>query len=64
MTVVYRRWAEAELDLTASELETWLDMLAAAVLSVFTGFVMQSTVLADFDAECYFEFARTILRQG
>lgn len=64
MTAVYRRWAEAELDLTASELETWLDMLAAAVLSVFTGFVMQSTALADFDAERYFEFSRTILRQG
>lgn len=61
---VYRRWAEAELDLTGSELETWLDMLAAAVLSVFTGFVMQSTALANFDAERYFEFSRTILRQG
>lgn len=64
MIAVCRRWAEAELDLTGSELEIWLDMLTAAVLSVFTGFVMQSTALANFDAERYFEFARTILRQG
>lgn len=64
MTAAYRHWAETELDLTGSELDTWLGMLAAAVLSIFTGFVMQSTALADFDAERYFEFARTILRQG
>lgn len=60
----YRAWAETELDFSPSELETWLQMLGSAVLSVLTGFVVQASTVRDFDAESYFEFARTILRQA
>lgn len=64
VATVYRRWAEIELDFAPEELEAWLEMLSAAVLSVLTGFVVQSTALTCFDSESYFEFAQTILRQG
>lgn len=60
----YRAWGNAELEMTDSEREGWLELVGAAVLSVLTGFVVQSTTVTDFDAESYFEFARTILRQA
>lgn len=60
----YRAWAATELDFSPSELETWLQMLGSAVLSVLTGFVVQASTVRDFDAQSYFEFARTILRQA
>lgn len=64
VTASYRVWAEAELDFTEGEMEGWLAVIAAAVMSVLTGFVVQSSTLPAFDVESYLEFARTILRQG
>ena len=60
----YRAWAETELDFSPAELESWLQVLGSAVLSVLTGFVVQASTIQDFDADSYFEFARTILRQA
>lgn len=60
----YRVWAEAELDFTEEELDRWLAVIGTAVLSVFTGFVVQATTLPNFNVDIYLDFGRTILRQG
>ncbi|MFC6352611.1 hypothetical protein ACFP6B_01695 [Rothia nasimurium] len=60
----YRAWAETELDFSPAELESWLQVLGSAVLSVLTGFAVQASTIQDFDADSYFEFARIILRQA
>ncbi len=41
----YRAWGERELDVTAEELEQWLNVMGAAVLSVLSGYVVQTQLL-------------------
>ena len=42
----YRAWGAAELDFTEEELEEWLTVIGAAVLSVLTGYVVQTQLVA------------------
>lgn len=59
----YRNWAEENLEFTATELEQWLDVIGAAVLSIFTGYITQSQTLSIFSHESYLEYAGAILTQ-
>ena len=64
----YRTWGAAELDFTDEELEEWLTVIGAAVLSVLTGYVVQTQLVAggkkDSAREAYLEYASAILRQA
>ena len=42
----YRSWGAVELDFTEEELEEWLTVIGAAVLSVLTGYVVQTQLVA------------------
>ena len=59
----YRAWGERELDVTAEELEQWLNVLGAAVLSVLSGYVVQTQLLGKENREAYFAYATAILTQ-
>ena len=64
----YRAWGAAELDFTEEELEEWLTVIGAAVLSVLTGYVVQTQLVAggkkESAREAYLEYASAILRQA
>ena len=59
----YRAWGERELDVTAEELEQWLNVMGAAVLSVLSGYVVQTQLLGKENREAYFAYAAAILTQ-
>jgi len=58
-----RAWGERELDVTAEELEQWLNVMGAAVLSVLSGYVVQTQLLGKENREAYFAYAAAILTQ-
>ena len=64
----YRAWGAAELDFTEEELEEWLTVIGTAVLSVLTGYVVQTQLVAggkkESAREAYLEYASAILRQA
>ncbi len=60
----YRGWAQAALEFDEEELEEWLEVIGAAVLSVFCGYVLQSQTLSHFSHDSYRDFAEAILTQA
>ena len=60
----YREWGSRELDFTEEELDGWLDVIGAAVLSVLTGYVVQTQLLGKEKRDAYLEYASAILTQS
>ena len=57
-------WGSRELDFTEEELDGWLDVIGAAVLSVLTGYVVQTQLLGKEKRDAYLEYASAILTQS
>lgn len=59
----YRDWGSRELDFNEAELNDWLNVIGAAVLSVLTGYVVQNQLMGKESREAYLQYASAILTQ-
>lgn len=57
----YRDWGTRELDCSDDELQEWLNITGAAVLSVLTGYVVQAQLLGRQDRQVYLQYAAEVL---